>query len=434
MSLEIKYSMNQVALILFIILGMGGAQANAQSNDLLPPSPSQLEKFLSGCRLEKPGKAPEIRPEIQVERKITELSSATADGILLQIAPSPALQEIYWSVEGPIGPHLQRIEKIVTGSNELHVKPNMPGEYIASVFIKINRGDGQNYCQALSSLGRFGVTVNTPQALLNKKLVDTAPPQASSVTVAVLDSGVNQFHPQFKGRLLTLDGKQVGYDFAMGDSDPLDDNGHGTAVAGIVARAAPHATILPIKVMNALGETTSENLAKGISFAVTKGAEIIVLSLSSAGAKFRDRIRIVLEDEKYKDILFVVAAGNGHLDLGVSPVYPAAFEMENLLTVTALDEAGKLWEHSNFGSHSVHVAAPGTQSCPDFWPLQNSATTMSTGTSLSAPFVAGLCAKLKAENPSLSGASLKEAFLRTTQENPDLLPFVMSGRVVRSRK
>ncbi|HVL32297.1 MAG TPA: S8 family serine peptidase, partial [Actinomycetota bacterium] len=104
------------------------------------------------------------------------------------------------------------------------------------------------------------------------------------VVVAIVDTGVDDEHPDLRGRVL------VGYDFADDDEDADDDNGHGTLIAGIVAArtgnrigvasVAPQAKILPVRVLGKKGSGSSRAVARGIRFAVAEGADVINLSLA----------------------------------------------------------------------------------------------------------------------------------------------------------
>ena len=104
-----------------------------------------------------------------------------------------------------------------------------------------------------------------------------------SVVVAVVDTGVDLKHPDLAGKL--VDGTNI----LKPDAPPQDDNGHGTAVAGVIAAVsnnglgiagiAPNAKIMPIKAVGAKGVGEEEHLGQGIRYAVDNGADVIVLSL-----------------------------------------------------------------------------------------------------------------------------------------------------------
>jgi len=111
---------------------------------------------------------------------------------------------------------------------------------------------------------------------------------SADITIAILDSGVLPSNPEFAGRLLP------GYDFVNNDSDPQDDYGHGTHVAGIAAAGAnngigmvgvcPSCSILPVKVLNETNQGTWGGVAAGIVYAVDAGANVINLSLGGTSS------------------------------------------------------------------------------------------------------------------------------------------------------
>src|SRR5947207_6228841 len=111
---------------------------------------------------------------------------------------------------------------------------------------------------------------------------------SSNVVVAILDSGVNAAHPDLAGRLLP------GYDFVNDDTDPADDFGHGTAVAGTVvadgnnglgvAGVAYGCSVLPVKVVDSSGFASYSTIAQGIRFVVDHGARVINLSVAGDSA------------------------------------------------------------------------------------------------------------------------------------------------------
>ena len=227
--------------------------------------------------------------------------------------------------------------------------------------------------------------------------------QAHSVTngapiiVAVLDTGINREHPLFKGHLLA-----DGYDFIDHDGDTADlpdgvdnDNdgltdeaaGHGCHVAGLVLFVAPGARILPVRVLNSGGTGTAYAVARGIESAVDRGARVINMSLTMATSS-----AVVFNAIAYatsKNVIMVCAAGN---DGGANPLsYPA--NDGRVWAVGALDAQNNLAAFSA-PSSGVVLAAPGEHLLSAYW---DGGYASWSGTSMSAPLVAGTAALVLAQ-------------------------------------
>lgn len=226
---------------------------------------------------------------------------------------------------------------------------------------------------------------------------------AQDVTIAVLDTGVNVSHPDLKGRLLP------GYDVVNHDSDPADDNGHGTFIAGIIGAASNttgiagvnhNSKILPVKVASADGEYADSDIVEGIYYAIDHGADVINMSY---GAYYLDQIEEEAIWEAYeKGIVLVGAAGND----GVSdPSYPASYDP--VISVEATNQSGGLADFSNYGEWS-DLSAPGKSIYSTNYkssPLYK----YGSGTSFSAPIVAGIAGLLKAKHPEWGPAEIEWA-------------------------
>ncbi|MFH1774557.1 MAG: S8 family serine peptidase [Methanobacteriota archaeon] len=220
------------------------------------------------------------------------------------------------------------------------------------------------------------------------------------VVVAVVDTGVNYAHPE-------LDGNYAGgYDWVNGDADAMDDNGHGTHVAGIIAAemngegvvgVAPKAKILAEKVLDSSGVGYDYDVASAIVHAADAGAAVITLSLGGAYSK-------VLEDAcEYaygKGALLVAAAGNSR----ESVLYPAA--LSSVVAVSSVDYDNKLSSFSSFG-REVELAAPGGGRASILSTSLGSGYETKVGTSMAAAHVSGAAALAKAMNKDVSNSQLR---------------------------
>ncbi len=209
-----------------------------------------------------------------------------------------------------------------------------------------------------------------------------------SAVVAVLDTGINYTHTDLAGNM--WDGSAAGFpnhgfDFVDNDNDPIPirvSEDHGTHVAGTIGAYGNNsigvtgvcwrASIMSVRVLGATDFGTTADIIGGIEFAADNGAKVINMSLGGEGpfdALYSDAITYARD----RDVVVVVAAGNGGLD-GVSDdndglgddgdastnFYPCNFTQENLLCIAAFDQSYNLASFSNYGATSVDVGAPGT--------------------------------------------------------------------------
>ncbi len=214
----------------------------------------------------------------------------------------------------------------------------------------------------------------------------------NEVVVAVVDSGVAYDHPDLAQNMWINEGESGakatngldddgnglvddlrGYDFADGDNDPFDTNGHGTHVAGTIGALGNNdtggtgiawdVTIMPVKVFGKAKVTKDidEEIFSGIRYAVFNGADIVNLSLGGGpeavlGVKLQ---KFAMENPA---VLFVAAAGNDKQNVDNKPVWPCsnAIKLRNFICVAATSHRDVLAsDFSNFGKKTVEIAAPG---------------------------------------------------------------------------
>ncbi len=201
----------------------------------------------------------------------------------------------------------------------------------------------------------------------------------SSVVVAVIDTGVNYNQEDlaanmWNGSGVSYNGVSLvnhGYNFVDNNNDPMDLNGHGTHVAGIIGAAGNNnkgttgvcwkANIMAVRVLDAAGSGTTANIVQGVDFAVANGAKVINMSLGGAGP-FDQLFNDAIANAQNSDVVVVVAAGNDDVnnDTSGNAHYPCDFSQPNLICVAALDQNFALARFSDWGPISVDVGAPGT--------------------------------------------------------------------------
>ncbi len=221
-------------------------------------------------------------------------------------------------------------------------------------------------------------SINAPDAW--QRLIDVRRPGGQGVTVAVLDTGVAYSNsgrcPGRTARAAKVacrrspdfrDGDFVrGYDFVDDDSRPHDENGHGTHVAGTIGEGtgdnvavtglAYGARIMPVRVLDRLGEGDSVGISAGIRFAARKGADVINLSFEFGTQVTRREIPDILSALRYarrKGTLVVGASGNA---AARSVAYPA--RADEVLSVGATTQHACVAEYSNNGAN-LDIVAPG---------------------------------------------------------------------------
>ena len=262
----------------------------------------------------------------------------------------------------------------------------------------------------------------------------------SAAVVAVIDTGVQDNHPDLRDRVLSN-----GYNFVANKGsgasyDPwnaTDDHGHGTHVSGIISAiynnnigiagvtGPADVQILPIKVLNDLGRGTSYDVSEGIRYAANEGADVINLSLgSSTSTKVEEE---AVAYAQAKGCVVVAAAGN---DSGrVEFQYPASYP--GVIAVGAVDNQKRKAYFSNYGDR-LDISAPGVDilsTVPDFVGRKsgdsygddlNGYYEKMSGTSMAAPHVAAVAALYKCVYPDASVLQICEVLTSTAEDIGDI--------------
>ncbi|MDW7651990.1 MAG: S8 family serine peptidase [Bacillota bacterium] len=242
---------------------------------------------------------------------------------------------------------------------------------------------------------------------------------SGDVIIAVLDTGVDYNHPDLKANMMN------GWNSVSDNSDPMDDHWHGTHVAGTIAAQGNNgigltgvmwnAKIMPVRVLSSSGGTTTD-IVEGVEYATANGAQIMNHSYGGYGYS-----QAMYDAFAASPALMVCAAGN---DNTVEKMYPASFGLSNIISVAASDQLDKRAGFSNYGSH-VHVFAPGTNilsTVPGSYGYAN-------GTSMAAPNVSGVAGLVKAVNPVLTTAEIKDILLSTVDAKGEFSGVSTGGRI-----
>ena len=349
---------------------------------------------------------------------------------------------------------------VSTGWSKLSKKVyKIPSDSEVSLLVTPPSGDWTNTSSdALRSQQIYLDVLAVDQA--HQIIYDGIPPSIQPVVAAVIDSGVDHTHPDLVHQIYRKDGQMVGYDFYNRDTDPMDDNGHGTHVAGLIAAeghngvgvrggAPEHVKIMPIKILNHRGSLPVErfeDMSQAVRFAVDKGADLINMSLGMTVkvAGFDEKIfaslKAALEYAVHQGVVVVIASGNDNIELNdVRMTYPAKFgaQIDGVITVGAYDATVKtISPFSNFSPVYVEMQAPGSmnsgQGLISTYP--GSDYKYMPGTSMATPLVAGLVALtklyLRKKNLDLTASQIENLIRESSIQYQSLVHLAQKGRVI----
>ena len=338
-------------------------------------------------------------------------------------------------VDLPEGADARAVAKSLSAHPEvLYAEPNYP--------IKAARSGSGEVVPNDLEFGRLWGLHNTGQNG-GKKGVDIDATEAwtltqgsSNVLVAIIDTGIDYFHPDLEENLWTnskeIPGNGIdddhngyiddvhGYDFVSGDGDPSDDHGHGTHVAGIVGAKGGNkrgvtgvcwsVSLMSLKALDESGSGDTAGAIEAIGYAVNNGAKIINASWGMS-EKSQALEEAILEAQS-AGVLFIAAAGNGAAD---HPFYPAAYD--SVIAVAAINSLGERSSFSNYGKY-VDLAAPGEDI---YSTLPNNSFDAFSGTSMAAPYVTGVAALILARHPEFTPAQTGAILRNSVDPSPSEL-------------
>jgi len=293
----------------------------------------------------------------------------------------------------------------------------------------------------------------------------------AKVTVAVVDSGLDLRHVVFANSgsiwqnmaevngITGVDDDNNGYiddingwNFVDGSSSMYDDNEHGTHVAGIVLGVGQDifkfpvreskVRIMPLKFLDANGSGSTSSAISAIYYAVNNGAKVI--NNSWGGPSYSRSLHDAYKYAYDRGVVLVTAAGNSNADIASTPMYPAALDAPSNITVAASTSSDRKASFSNYNTSLVHVFAPGysiRSTVPSGSDCYSESTFVAStcfyslsGTSMAAPFVAGLAALAIREMPSLSAYTIRNLILTGIDTSSYFSPYVSTGGRVNALK
>ncbi|MBP5856752.1 S8 family serine peptidase [Marivibrio halodurans] len=243
---------------------------------------------------------------------------------------------------------------------------------------------------------------------------------AKGVTVAVIDSGIAYDRPDIAKRLARdATGRLIGRDFWDLDPLPYDQDAtgspfvarrHGTLVADILLRVAGPVRLIPLR----YPRPDMTRFGPLVEFLAEQGTAIATLAMGSDSPGDWEAFKRAVE--AHPDILFIVSAGNDGRDIDRTPVFPAAFDLPNLLVVTSLTEGGRIAVGSNWGKRAVDIGLPAEHLIARD---PSGRERPVSGSSFAVPIAAGLAARLKSDHPDWRAPELKAALLDAARPLPD---------------
>lgn len=270
----------------------------------------------------------------------------------------------------------------------------------------------------------------------------------SSFVVAVIDTGIDYNHRDLAFNLWRNpnpgpQGDVVGFDFTHNDGLPFDDSrdedgailGHGTHCAGVIGATGNNGigisgvnqrvSIMALKFLESDGSGSMSNAVRAIDYAIGHGVKVISASWGIGVAPSRiPALTEAVGRARAHGILFVAAAGNEEEDNDQIPHTPANIQERNVISVAASTAADEIPRFSNYGAHTVHIAAPGKDV---YSTVPGSAYHNMTGTSMAAPHVAGAAALVWSRYPNLTAEQVKARLLSTVDAIPSMQGKLVSG-------
>jgi subtilisin family serine protease len=271
---------------------------------------------------------------------------------------------------------------------------------------------------------------------------------SGAITVCVIDTGVDYTHPDLSANMWHNPGETpnngidddnngyvddyYGYDFANNDSDPFDDHSHGTHCSGTIGGVGNNSIgvagvnwttkIMALKFLSSGGSGAYADAVEAIIYSADMGAK--VSSNSWGGGSSSQALKDAIDYAKTKGQLFVAAAGNSAANADVSPMYPAAYDCDNILSVAATDSNDGLASFSNYGAISVDLGAPGVGILST---TPNNSYASYSGTSMATPHTSGAATLIWSQKTDLTYSQVKERLMITADPIASLSGKTVSG-------
>jgi subtilisin family serine protease/subtilisin-like proprotein convertase family protein len=273
--------------------------------------------------------------------------------------------------------------------------------------------------------------------------------------VAVIDTGVDYNHQDLNANMWRNPGETpgngvdddgngwvddvFGADFANNDGNPMDDNNHGTHVAGTIGAVGNNGIgvtgvawttkIMALKFLSASGSGSTSNAVRAIDYAIAKGAKI--LNNSWGGGGYSLSLDQAITRAQNAGVIFVAAAGNSATNNDTTPNYPSNYPQNNVVAVASTTRTDTMSSFSSYGATTVDLGAPGSSILST---TPNNTYSTFSGTSMATPHVAGALAVYWDANPTLTYSQVIQKLLQSVDPIAALAGRTVTGGRLNLRK
>lgn len=348
-------------------------------------------------------------------RVLVQLQPGDSDGpTLLSFgdagsATASALGGGLWQVDLPLG---VSVDKAIAAYQDLGDVAYAQPDYVLTANVIPN----DSRFGSLWGLHNTGQNAGTADADIDAVEAWDIHRGSAATIVGVIDTGVDFTHQDLAGNMWVNTGEVAGngvdddgngfvddihgYDFVNNDGNPMDDNGHGTHVAGTIGAVGNNGIgvtginwsvrIMALKFLSASGSGSTSAAVRAVDYAVRMGAHIT--NNSWGGGGYNQALFDAINRARVAGQIFVAAAGNSGSNNDTTPAYPANYNLDNVVSVGASDRNDAVASFSSYGATTVDLFAPGVSILST---TPGNAYSSFSGTSMATPHVAGALALLR---------------------------------------